>query len=634
MPSQNLEITEHIAHKLAALPDLPGCYLMKDAAGAVIYVGKALSLKNRVRSYFHGSHDPKTAVLVENILDFETVVVGNEAEALILEGNLIKEYQPHFNIMLRDDKHYPYLCLTLSEQFPRLLVARRTKNDGNKYFGPYASAGRMRHALRIIRDIFPLRTCSGQSFKSGQRACLNAHIGRCLAPCEGRVSAAEYARLAEGVQHFLQGRTRELIRRIEQDMQQASLELRFEEAARLRDALCSLKEVQQQQQLDQRDVGGHYDMIATACAEQIAVAQVFFVRQGKVVGREHFFMSDALGVGEEQEAHTATLLRRFLQEYYGGGEFMPQRLYTDPLPEDSELLQQIFSRRYRHKTEFIRPRRGDKLRLLNLVKQNAQLMLDQYLNSRERREQRAAAGLEQLRLQLNLKRTPARLECYDISHIQGAYMVGAMAVFINGAASPKYYRRFKIKTLQGSNDFAALQEVIERRIKRGRAERAERKQPLDFGNLPDLMVIDGGKGQLSAVCERLEELGETDLAVIALAKEQEEIFQPACAAPLRLAYESPGLQLLQNLRDETHRFAITYHRHLRGQGQTASELDKAPGIGPARRNSLLQSFGSWPKIRQAAVEELAAAPGMNKAAAAKLYDWIHRKNDEQLTINN
>jgi excinuclease ABC subunit C len=342
------------------------------------------------------------------------------------------------------------------------------------------------------------------------------------------------------------------------------------------------------------------------------------VRQGKVVGREHFFMSDALIGGKEDTAHTATLLRRFVQEYYGGGEFIPRRLYTAPLPEDVELLQQVFGSRCGHKVEIIFPQRGDKLRLIRLVRQNAQLTLDQYLNSRERRE-------------LVLPHAPARMECYDISHIQGAYMVGSMAVLINGVPAPKHYRRFKIKTLTGSNDFAALQEVIERRVKRGRAERAERKQPLDFGNFPDLLVIDGGKGQLSAVCARLQELGETDFPIIALAKEEEEIFKPGRSAPLRLPYESPGLQLLQSLRDEAHRFAVTYHRSLRGQGQTASALDAAPGIGEARRKSLLKSFGSLQTIRKAAPEELAAVPGMNKTVAAALYNWLR---EEQLTIGN
>jgi len=622
MPSQNPAITEKIACKLNALPERPGCYLMKDEAGEVIYVGKALSLKNRVRSYFHGLHDPKTEAMLQYVADFDTVVVASEAEALILECNLIKQYQPYYNILLRDDKHYPYLCLTFSERFPRLIVARRTKNDGNKYFGPYASAGQMRHAMQLIRDIFPLRSCSEHRFKAGQRACLNAHIGRCLAPCEGRVSEEEYGWLALGVQQFLQGKTRELIRRVEQDMRQASADLRFEEAARLRDSLRALNEVQRQQQLDQRDMEGHYDVIAAAQGEGQAVVQVFFVRQGKVVGREHFFLSDALGGGEGKEARECTLLRRFLQEYYGGGEFMPRRLYCDPLPEDAELLQQIFAQRYGHKISILRPQRGDKLRLLKLVRQNAALTLEQHLNARERREQRAALGLEQLRQELDLTATPTRLECYDISHIQGSYIVGSMAVFLNGIPSPKHYRRFKIKTLSGSNDFAALQEVIERRVKRGRAEREERKQPLDFGNFPDLLVIDGGKGQLSAVCERLRELGETRLAVIALAKEHEEIFRPGFAAPLCLPYESPGLQILQNLRDEAHRFAVSYHRRLRGQGQTASVLDGAPGIGPARRQALLQCFGSLKAIRQAAMEELAAAPGMHKAAAVRLYDWL------------
>ena len=621
MPQQKFANHEPISAKLKALPDLPGCYLMKDAAGTVIYVGKALSLKNRVRSYFSGAHDLKTAVLVENTVDFETVVVDSEADALILECNLIKEYQPHFNIMLKDDKHYPYLCLTLNEEFPRLLVARRAKNDGHKYFGPYASASQMRRAMQIIRDIFPLRTCSGRSFRAGQRACLNKHIGRCLAPCEGQVKQEEYARLAIGVTQFLQGKTRELVRQTEQEMRQASEDLRFEEAARLRDALVALNQVQHQQQMDQSTAQGYYDVIATAYAEDVAVTQVFFVRQGKVVGREHFFMSNALPLLDTEETHSATVLRRFLQEYYSG-EFIPRRVYCSPLPEDATLLEQIFATRYGHKVEIMRPQRGDKLRLIKLVAHNAQLTLDQYLNSRERREQRAALGLEQLRLKLNLKSAPTRMECYDISHIQGAYMVGSMAVFLNGIPAPKHYRRFKIKTLSQSNDFAALQEIIERRVKRGRAERQERKEPLDFGNFPDLVVIDGGKGQLSSVCERLGELGEKNLQVIALAKEQEEIFLPHNLEPLRLPYESPGLQILQNLRDEAHRFAITYHRKLRGQGQTVSLLDNAPGIGPARQKSLLKTFGSIAIIRKATVEELAATPGMTKPAATRLHEWL------------
>jgi len=622
MTPQTNAIEENIARKLAALPENPGCYLMKDEAGAVIYVGKAVNLKNRVRSYFHGAHDPKTTALVENIADFDTVVVNSEADALILECNLIKEYQPYYNILLRDDKHYPYLCLTLSEDFPRLLVARRAKNDGNKYFGPYVGVSGMRHVMHIISKIFPLRSCSGRPWRPGQRACLNAHIGRCLAPCEGRVSEPEYARLVEGVQQFLQGKTRDLIRRFEQDMLLASEELRFEEAARLRDTLRNLQEVQAQQQIDKSGMGGNHDIIAAACAGGQAVVQVFFVRQGKVVGREHFFMSDALRPADDSAVHQATLLRRFLQEYYGGGEFMPRRVYSDPLPEDAELLQRIFSERFEHKVELLQPQRGDKLRLLRLVKQNAQLTLDQYLNSRERREERAAAGLEQLRQELGLRRAPTRMECYDISHIQGAYMVGAMAVFINGVAAPKHYRRFKIKTVQGSNDFAALQEVMERRWQRGLKEREANKQPFDFGNFPDLIVIDGGKGQLSAVCERLQAMNAQP-DIIALAKEQEEIFLPQRPDSLRLPYESPGLQILQSLRDETHRFAITYHRQLRGKGQVKSALDDIPGIGPARKKALLQTFGSLKAIKQAAVEELAATPGMNKAAAAKLYAQLH-----------
>ena len=613
-------MNEKIRQKLKQLPDLPGCYLMKDSSGKIIYVGKAVNLKNRVRSYFRGNHDSKTERLVEKIADFETVIVKNEAEALILEANLIKEHDPHYNILMRDDKHYPYLRLTLDEEFPRLLVARCAKSDGSKYFGPYPS-GSIGRAREIVHDIFPLRTCSGHTFKKGQRACLNSHIGRCCAPCEGKISAEEYAKIVEQVSLFLQGKMPALIKEREREMEEAAAELRFEDAAHHRDVLQVLKNLADQQEIDNSSGKGDYDLIAIAAAEELAVVQLFFVRNGTVISRANYRLSR--GMGEDE----SILLRHFLQEYYGGGDRIPSKLLVDRLPEDAPLLAEAFSAQTGHKVQIIVPQRGDKLRLLKLVKENARAILTNYLNAKDRQEERNAAALEKLRHILGLDVTPARIECYDISHIQGTDMVGSMVVFINGVSSPKQYIHFRIKTQDGSHYFAALQEVLERRWRRGLDERAKGKTPLDFGDFPDLIVIDGGKGQLSSVVARLNELPGKKPYIISLAKRLEEIYLPDQEQPLRLPYEDPALQLLQRLRDEAHRFAITYHRRLRKKRQTRSLLDDAPGIGPQRQKSLRQCFGSLKAIKAASVEELAATPGMTKAAAASLYQFLHQDDE-------
>lgn len=609
--------------KLDKLPDEPGCYLMKDANGTIIYVGKAVNLKNRVRSYFRGSHDPKTERLVENIVDFDTVVVGSETEALILESNLIKEHSPHYNILMRDDKHYPYLRLTMNEDYPRLLVARRAKNDGSRYFGPYPAVGGIHQVIEKIKDAFPLRSCNGSSFRPGQRACLNGHIGRCKAPCEGRISKEEYRAIVEDVSLFLQGKTKGLIKQEQEAMERASEELRFEDAARHRDKMRLFQQLQERQELDQGTGEGDYDLLAVAAGEDQAVVQIFFVRRGNVVNRAHFFLTNS-GPGMD-----ALLMQRFILEYYGGGELLPRQIYCGVLPEQAEAVSQALSRDSGHKVELSIPQRGTKKRLLNLTQANAQLILDNYLRSRQRQELISSKALEDLRLALHLDKTPRRIECYDISHVQGRYMVGSMVVFINGAPAPKLYRRFKIKTLTESNDFAALQEVIERRYRRGLEEREQGKEPLDFGDFPDLLVIDGGKGQLSAVCSRLDDMGIQFPAIISLAKQEEEVFFPGRSDPLRLPYESDSLQLLQRLRDEAHRFAITFHRQLRGKGQVASALDEVPGIGAERKKALLNTFGSLKKIREASEEELAAAPKMNRAAAAALYDYLRQQEAEE-----
>ena len=615
-----------IAEKLKQLPDLPGCYLMKDAAGTVIYVGKAVNLKRRVSSYFRGSHDAKTELLVADIVDFETVVVDSEDEALILEANLVKRHMPRYNILLRDDKHYPYLRLTLNEDYPRLLIARRAKADGSRYFGPYPNAGGMHRAVEAILDIFPLRTCNGAVLKSGARACLNAHIGRCLAPCEGRISRDEYSALVNQVAQFLQGKSQELIKKEKQAMEQAAAELDFEQAARHRDRMSALQQLQEKRLLDTGTGRGDCDIIAAACGDDDAlredsagVVQVFFLRDGVVVSREHFFINHASAGGEAQ------VMSRFIVDYYGGGDRAPALICCSVEPEDKDALEEMLSRQSGHKVTVSVPQRGDKKRLLGLVAENARIVLLNHLTSRLRREEKAAAGLEELRKTLDLPRTPARIECYDISHVQGTHMVGSMTVFTNGVSDPKQYRRFKIKTLDGSNDFAALQEVLERRWKHGMEDRAKGKSD-GFALFPDLLVIDGGKGQLSSVCRRLQEIGAAPSAIVSLAKREEEVFLPGRSAPVLLPRESEALHILQQIRDEAHRFAITFHRELRGKGQTKSLLDEAPGIGEKRRKSLLNSFGSLDGIKAATVDELAAAPGMNLRAAEELYGFLRQNN--------
>ncbi len=610
-----------LRQKLLQLPAQAGVYLMKDAQGRVIYVGKAASLKSRVRSYFQSPHllTPKTAALVEKIADLETIVVDNPRQALILESNLIKEHRPHYNILLRDDKHYPYLRLTASEDFPRLVVARRAKNDGDRYFGPYVSSKAMNQAVHLIQKLFPLRSCRSKTWPVNHRACLNSHIGLCLAPCAGRISREEYGAMVEQVALFLQGKTKEISRQVERAMEKASEELRFEEAARLRDLLQALDQVQEQQQLDRSSRGENFHVLACAIGEDLGVMQIFFVRGGKVVGREHFFLTN-LVAGEESQ-----LTARFLWEYYGAGDQIPGQIFLNHLPpaEEREELEALLGESAGHKVSLSVPQRGDKRRLLHLVENNAQLVLEQQLQSRDRQERQAAEALEDLRQALGLERAPARMECYDISHFQGSYTVGSMVVFQNGRPAPKLYRHFRIKTVAGVNDFASLQEVLRRRWQRGLREREAGKEPLDFGVFPDLLVIDGGKGQLSAVCETLAEIGAGKVDIISLAKEEEEVFRPGESRSLRLPHDTPALQLLQRLRDEAHRFAITYHRQLRKKGQVASVLDAAPGIGATRRKNLLKAFGSLKHIQAATVEELAHAPGMNEKVAAQLYDFLH-----------
>ncbi len=619
------QINPLIKEKLEQLPAKAGVYLMKDEEGRIIYVGKAESLKNRVRSYFQDIRrlEPKTAALVDKIRDFETIIVDNPQEALILESNLIKEYSPHYNIRLRDDKHYPYLRLTLEEDYPRLIIARRAQNDGSRYFGPYVNSKAMHQAANLIKKILPLRSCSGKSWPKNHRACLNAQIKLCPAPCIGKISREDYGETVKQISLILEGKAKEICRQIEKKMHEASKELRFEEAAHFRDMLAALSQVQQKQDLDQSDKGGNYDLLACRIKEEQGLIQVFFIRGGKVIGRDHFFIIN----GEENREDEA--LTRFLLDYYGNSSFIPRRIYLSHKPQDIGELISLLGDKAGRKVEIIVPQRGDKRRLMNLAANNAALVLDQYLNSRERKSRDAAEGLEDLRQKLSLGRTPSRIECYDISHIQGSNTVGSMVVFNQGLPAPKLYRRFRIKSVEGVNDFASLQEVLKRRWQRGLKEKSEGKNPADFGLFPDLLVIDGGKGQLSSVYEVLEPLGFQGAALIALAEEEEEIFFPGQKQGLILDRNSPGLRLLQRIRDEAHRFALSYHRKLRAKEQIHSSLEDILGVGPALRRRLIAAFGSVKGVSQASLEELWEVNSLNRKTAENIYNYFNKENDAE-----
>lgn len=616
-------LSPRLEEKLAQLPALAGVYLMKNSQGEIIYVGKAENLKNRVRSYFQeaGHSDAKTAALVKKIWDFETIVVDHPRQALILESNLIKEYAPHYNVRLRDDKHYPYLRLTMEEDYPRLIIARRAEKDGSRYFGPYVDSRAMHQAADLIKRLFPLRSCTGKSWPAHHRACLNAHIGLCPAPCEGKISQEEYQETARQVELLLEGKTREIQNRLTKEMEAASADLRFEDAARCRDMLKALEEIRQKQQMEEGGSREHYDLLGCRIKEGQGVIQVFFVRGGKVVGREPFFLING-EEGREDEA-----LARFLLDYYAPASHIPPRLYLSHGAENMPELAALLGEKAGRKVELIVPQRGDKRRLMRLVENNAALVLQQYLDSRERRAGEAAAALEDLRQTLGLKRSPSRIECYDISHIQGSYTVGAMVVFNQGLPAPKLYRRFRIKTVAGVDDYSSLKEMLARRWQRGLKEKETGKNPPDFALFPDLLVIDGGKGQLSAVMQVLEPLGLQGAALIALAEEEERIFRPGDSQGLLLPKDAPGLRLLQRIRDEAHRFALSYHRRLRGKGQTHSQLEDIPGVGPVLRRRLLAAFGSPAVMAKASAEEFLQVPGISRKTGQAIYAHFHP--DEQ-----
>lgn len=595
--------SDNIKNALAVLPEKPGVYLMHDASGKVIYVGKAVVLKNRVRSYFRNlaSHTPKVKAMVAKIAEIETIVTSSEVEALILECNLIKKYRPRYNISLKDDKTYPYLKVTMQEDFPRLYVTRRQLRDGARYYGPYADAGAMHATVKLLRSMFPLRTCRKMN---PDRPCLNYHIKRCLAPCAGYISKADYHKMIKSVCMVLDGRTTELERDLKQQMQEAADNYAFEEAARLRDQLQAVARLNEAQKAVTNN-GGDMDIFGLGQDMTGLCVQLFFVRKGKLIGRDNFFMPD--GGDTPQEVMTA-----FVKQYYNEATFIPKEVVLPYLPEEDEkqLIETWLADKAQRRVELLLPQRGVKKDLLKLANENAVKLLNERLRKGSLSLKNDLQAAEELQQALGLEHPLERMDCFDISHTQGSETVASMVVFRNGTSSKKDYRRYKIVSAEGKpDDFKSMQEVVYRRYR-------------DYEDLPSLVVIDGGKGQLSSALEVIRGLGLDDLPVVGLAKREEEIFKPHQSESIMLDREGAALHLIQRIRDEAHRFAITYHRKLRGKRNLVSVLDHVEGIGPKRRQKLWKAFKTLDAMRAASVEELAAVEGMNHAAAQTLYDFF------------
>lgn len=597
------EISSIIQERLALLPDAPGVYLMKDAQGQIIYVGKAEVLKNRVRSYFQSAknHGPKVRLLVSRIVDLETIVTGSELEALILECNLIKKYRPKYNIRLKDDKTYPFIKMTLKEDYPRIFPTRNVVPDGSRYFGPYANAGAMHETLRLIRRLFPLRTCKSLEKR---RPCLQYHIGNCPAPCNELISKEEYQERIRDIILLLEGRNDKLLREIKRKMSTAAEELKFEEATLWRDRLKALEIVMERQHahLENQD---DRDVIGLAKNREGICIQVFFLRSGQISGRDHFLLDN--GIEEED----AAILGAFLKEYYGESGQIPKGLLLPAELDDQEVVSAWLSEKRGSKVVIEAPQRGTKKELLDLATRNAENLLSQ-AEIRIRSSQSVAdTALEDLAQWLELPEPPERMECYDISHTQGSETVASMVVFTNGVADKNAYRRYKLRTVEGKpDDFASMEEVLSRRCRNENLPR------------PDLMIIDGGKGQLSSAMKIINSSPLADVPIISLAKQFEWVYREENNEPIAIPHSAPALKLLQRIRDEAHRFAITYHRGLRSKRNLVSILDHIAGIGPKRRQALRSHFGSLAKIREATLEQLIEAPGVDKKSAEAVWEFF------------
>jgi excinuclease ABC subunit C len=590
--------------KPTSIPDAPGCYLFKDASGRVLYVGKAKSLRNRLSNYFQAPYllHPRTASMVEQAADVEWIVTANEVESLHLEYNLIKKNQPRFNVRYRDDKSYPYLAITVGDEYPRALVMRGKRRQGVRFFGPYAHAYAIRETLDLVLRTFPMRTCTHGVFDRARRInrpCLLYDIGKCAAPCVGHVDAEQHRAIVDELISFMDGNYDPVLDRLDKEMHRASNELEFERAARLRDQLASVRKAIEKQVVVS-DRNEHFDLVGIAEDDLEAALQVFFVRGGRMVGRKGFV------VDKVEDLDLPALMQSFLRDLYMTEDEIPREILVPVEPADADVLRAYLAEKRGGPVHFRVPQRGEKRALAETATQNA---TESFARHKLRRRSDFAARAKQLNaLQeaLRLPDAPLRIECYDISNLGPTEKVGSMVVFEDGLPKKTDYRRFAIKGVEGQDDFASMAEVIRRRFTAYLAEKdAPRERPTKFSYPPNLVVIDGGKGQLGAALGALSELGLPDISIVGLAKRFEEVYVPGESEPIRIARGSEALYLLQHVRDEAHRFAITYHRTLRSRKTTQSALDRIPGIGPTRKRQLLRAFGSVRRILQASEEELA-----------------------------
>jgi excinuclease ABC subunit C len=623
-----MEVSEHIQGILDTLPTKPGCYLMKNAEGRIIYVGKAINLRARVRSYFHSdsSLDDKTRRLAREIANIEWIVVGSELEALILEMNLIKRHRPRFNVRLKDDKRYPYIKIHWADAYPKVTVTRQMTDDGSRYFGPYTSVWAVHQTLDVLRRIFPYLTCDREITGEDSRACLYYDIKLCTAPCIGAVTQAEYRQMIADLQDFLNGQSEPIVKRLEKEMQRASEELRFEKAAAVRDQLKAIQAIVERQKIVFNTDYLDSDVIAMARADGEACVQIFFIRGGKLIGREYFILE-----GTEETSDTE-VMEQFVKQFYTEAANVPDQVMLPQEIEEARIIGQwLRSRRGGEKVELFVPREGQPQELVQMAAENATETLSALRAQWQADTHKQEQALAELQQALGLSEPPNRIECYDISNTQGTATVGSMVVFEQGVPSKGLYRRFNVKSVIGApDDFASMEEVLARRFRRWKtAQDASTslsggqpgaKPDASFSFLPDLIIIDGGKGQLGRAVKVLEqfELPEK-VPVIGLAKQEEEIFFPHKSKPTILPRHSQGLYLVQRIRDEAHRFAITAHRKQRSKIGLASQLDMVPGIGPTRRKTLLKHFGSIDKIREASTDELMTIVPKNVAESLKAH---------------
>jgi len=611
-----LEGTFDIQEELKKLPDKPGVYIMKDENGEIIYIGKAVVLKNRVRQYFQSqsNQSPKVKAMVARIKEFEYIVTDSELEALILECNLIKKHRPKFNILLKDDKSYPYIKVTMNEEYPRILMTRKMQKDGAKYFGPYSNVSAVRETIDLLKKLFPVKTCNKVLPRDigKDRPCLNYYIYQCLGPCQGGVDKEEYRGLMKDICNFLGGRQDDIIKRLEAQMMIEAEKLQFEKAARLRDKINSLRHIAEKQKVLSTTLEDQ-DVIAFAKSPTDACIQVFFIRGGKLIGREHFILEGTAEVEDKE------LMLSFIKQFYGAAAYIPGEIILQEDIDEINLIERWLSDKKAARVHIKVPRKGEKLKLIEMVSQNALIALNQFKEKIKDEEETVKEGLEGLAQILNMESVPSRIEAYDISNTGTTEMVASMVVFEQGLPARKEYRRFKIKSTEGQNDYASMQEVIFRRFKH-----AEKENDDKFSKMPDLILLDGGRGHLNAVLEVLNDIN-VNVCAAGMVKDGKHRTRGLVTiqGEIDLSGRLPVLRLITAIQDEAHRFALEYNKKLRSKRYSGSTLDEIEGIGAKRKKALIKHFGSISKIREADVDELSKVEGISRSLAEKIYEYFH-----------